>query len=314
MQILDFHAHLLPPAYVSALEKHGRLLEDGFPTPDWDAAAHVAMMDRAGIETSLISVSSPHPWFGDGAGAAELSRRCNEEAAELEAKYPGRFRSAALLPVPDVERALAEAAYAFDVLGAAAVKLPTNAGGIYPGDPRLEPLFAELDRRRAIVIFHPTRPPALPEGCFTGKLLPLFEFLGDTTRCVVNLITTGTLDRYPHVRIVVPHCGSFLPVIADRLAGITALLASKGLCEPVDAAAALGRLYYDVAGNPLPHGLDMLETIAAPDHILYGSDYPYTPAPEILGKLEQCRAAWDEARQRRIFRDNALALLSGGTR
>lgn len=155
MQIIDVHTHFLPPAYLSALEAHGRLTEDGFPTPAWDESAHVAMMDEAGIELGIVSISSPHPWFGDGAEAAALARRCNTAAAELEARHPGRFRFAASLPLPAPELSLEELDYACGTLGAAAVKLPTNANGVYPGDPMLEPLFAELDRRRAVVILHP---------------------------------------------------------------------------------------------------------------------------------------------------------------
>ena len=285
MKLLDMHAHFLPQAYVAALERHGRLLEDGFPTPAWDAAAHLEMMDRAGICCSLLTISSPHPWFGDRAEAADLARQCNEAAAELQGRYPGRFAFAASLPVPDMDAALIELRYALDTLGAAAVKLPTNAAGSYPGNGDWEPLFAALDRRQAVVILHPTKPGAVPEHCFTGKLLPLFEFLGDSTRCVVNLIASGTLERYPHVRVVVPHCGAFLPNICSRLAGITRLLALQGQGEAVDVERSMGSLYFDIAGDALPAGLAILETLAAPNHILYGSDYPYTPADLVLGKL-----------------------------
>lgn len=125
----------------------------------------------------------------------------------------------------------------------------------------------------------------------------------------MNLITSGTLERYPGVRVVVPHCGSFLPNILSRLTGITALLASKGLCAPVDVTKSMDSLYFDIAGDALPAGIPILETIAPPEHILFGSDYPYTPAPMIHAKLQSFSAAMDEAKRRRIYRANALKLL-----
>ena len=173
METIDLHAHFLTDEYVAALARHGALDRDGFPLPSWNADEHLRFMDEAGIATSVLSLSSPHPWFGDADEAAELARGLNEYAAEVRAAHPGRFLFAASLPLPDVDRSLEEIDYAFDVLGADAVKLPSNAAGVYPGNPRLEPVLDELNRREAVVLLHPCAPAAgLPE-CFSGQMLPV---------------------------------------------------------------------------------------------------------------------------------------------
>lgn len=287
MKAMDVHCHFLPQEYVEALKRYGRISEDGFPCPQWSEEMQLEYMEKAQIAHAVLTISSPHPYFGDGAYSAQLCRMLNESAAALARKYPGMFSYAAVLPLPDVERALAEARFAIEQGGACGIKLSSQAAGLYPGDERMEPLLEYLNERHAVLIFHPTRPQAVPEGCFTSGPLLLLEFINDTTRAVVDLIAKGTLEKYGNLRVVVPHCGSFLPNIMDRLEGITRLLAAKGIGKPVDVRKSLQSLYFDVAGDALPRGIQILRTMADDDHILFGGDFPYTPISMIADKIEQ---------------------------
>lgn len=288
-KIIDVHTHLISPEYRTALERSGRLMEDGFPSPPWSVEAHRAFMEQAGVGTCILSISSPHQMLGTPGEGLTLTRQLNDAMAELSRNDPQRFRFAACLPLPMIEQSAAEACRALDELGAVAVKFPTNADGIYPGDPRLAPLMDALNARGAVVLLHPCKPPAVPADCFTAKPLPLFEFLGDTTRAVINLLACGAVERWPDVRYVVPHMGSFLPPLVDRLAGITGLLAAQGLGSAVDPRKALGSFYFDLAGNALDACAAGLLTITTPDHLLFGGDFPYTPASMITENIRKLR-------------------------
>ncbi len=312
--VYDMHSHMVLPCYLEGLAAQGSdpLREDGFPTPPWSPEAHLAMMEECGIDRTLLSLSSPHLHHGDGAAAVGLARQINEETARICRKYPDKFAFAACLPTPEAEASLEEIRYAYESLGARAVKLPSNSMGVYPGDPRLEPVFAELNARKAIVLLHPCRPQQVPDHVFTAGPVPLFEFIADTTRAVINLITSGTLDRYPDLKVVVPHCGSFLPFVAHRLQGISQILVPKGLMEEVNVLDACKKLYFDVAGDALPAALPALLQIADPSHILYGGDYPYTPAAMVLQKKQALEAAPELAGlTKQIFSENAERLLGG---
>lgn len=287
MKIIDVHSHFISPEYMDSLVKHHREMEDGFPAPTWSIEEHLAYMDAAGIEKSLISVSSPHFHSGDAKEAIELGRMMDEQAAAYKKQYPERIMFAAALPVPEIEASVEAVRYAYDVLHADAVKLPSNACGLYPGDKRYDPLFEVLNERKAIVILHPAAPQTVPQGCFTAGPLPLFEFIADTTRAVINLITSGTLERYPDIRVIVPHCGSFLPNIIDRLTGITKVLAAKGVGQPVAVEKSMKSLYFDIAGDVLPAGIEILLTLTDEDHLLFGGDFPYTPKEMIAGKVQK---------------------------
>src|SRR5205823_12202954 len=103
---------------------------------------------------------------------------------------PDRFGHFASLPLPDVDGALAELARALDELGSDGVAIETNANGVYLGDARYQPLWAELDRRAAAVFVHPTPPPP-PEDISLGRPRPMLEFLFDTARAASDLAFTG---------------------------------------------------------------------------------------------------------------------------
>ena len=289
-KIIDVHTHIVPQIYREALERNGKLLDDGFPCPNWALEQHRSFMAELGIGTGILSLSSPHQMLGTPDEGLALTKAVNDCMAEISRAEPDAFRFAACLPLPLIEESAEEACRALDKLGAVAVKFPTNAQGLYPGDARLAPLMDALNEREAVVLFHPCRPPAFPTGCFTAGPLPLLEFLADTTRAVIDLIARGAVQRWPKIRYVVPHMGSFLPPLVDRLTGITAVLSAQGIGSPVDARKALDNFYFDLAGDAPETCLPSLLQITTPEHLLFGGDFPYTPAPLVGQKIERLRA------------------------
>jgi 6-methylsalicylate decarboxylase len=274
---LDVHAHYLPELYRDALRAAGHDQPDGFPyIPEWSAAEHVQVMDRLGIATSYLSVSSPGV-LGD----ADLARAVNEEGRRAVVDHPGRFGLLASLPLPDVDAAMAEIAHAGERLDADGFVLLTNVDGTYVGDASFTPVLRELDRRRARVLLHPTSP-ACWERTSLGRPRPMLEFLFDTTRAVVDLVLGGTVAAHPDLALIVPHAGAVLPMVADRIQAFASLLAPD-----VDVLGDLGRLHYDLAGYAVPRQLDALLTLAPRDHLHYGSDYPFTPEPVASAAAER---------------------------
>jgi 6-methylsalicylate decarboxylase len=149
--------------------------------------------------------------------ASAFSRKGEPPCAECNHCSAGRAitPAGASLPLPDTDGALAEIGYAFGTLGADGVVLETNVHDVYPGDRRLDSVFAELARRRAIVLLDPTSPPCWQQTAL-DRPQPMIEFIFDTARAVTDLILAGTLDRYPELTIIVPHGGA-LPLLADRI-------------------------------------------------------------------------------------------------
>ena len=283
MAQIDVHSHMIPESYLEAVKAHGMEMDEGFPIPAWDAAAHLKFMDEAGIRTAVLTMPAPQPYFGDGAESAAVCRRFNEEAAALKALHPGRFLFCAALPLPDVEAAIAEAGYALDVLGADGVKLATNSYGQYLGDEALEPLMAYLNSRKALIITHPHKPSAVNERLIASVPLASYEYLAETTRAILNMVAHDVLVRYPDLKVIVPHCGSFLPNALPRFKGLLPVMVGQGYMQAVDVGANISRLYFDLAGAATDDAIESLLTITEPSHILYGSDYPYVAPPALMG-------------------------------
>lgn len=319
---IDTHAHFLPDFYRQALIDAGRGQPDGMPAiPAWDVDMHLKFMDFQGISKSYLSISSPGLHFGDDAKANDLARQVNDCAASLAKSHPGKFGSFASLPLPDVEGSLKEIARAQDELHAEGFTLLTNYHGIYLGDPRFEKIFEELNRRKAKVFFHPTT----GCSCINGEPQPfkplpypspVMEFFFDTARAVVNLIMSGTVGRHPDITFLVPHCGAVLPPLIDRFTNFaTKILASNADFTVEDVQHFFRtRFYYDLAGFSMENQVHGILRWTGTDRLLYGSDYPYTPAEGIAFQAEvmdeEAKKMWTAEVIEHVYAENAKKLFS----
>ena len=307
--VVDVHAHFVTPSYVAEAIAAGHVFPDGMPAwPQWTPEDHLRLMDTHGIDRAVLSISSPGVHFGDDAAAAALGRRVNDFAAETCAKWPDRFEFFAALPLPAIDAALDEIARGLDELGAAGVAVETNAHGHYLSDPMFEPVLAELDRRATVAFVHPTSPPGWEQTAL-GAPRPMLEFLADSTRTAAALLTAGTPTRYPSLQLIITHCGAFLPLLADRLKLFAAVTGTG------DAAAiedGLNRLWYDLAGTPMPRHAESLIAMAGTGHLLYGSDYCWTPAPAVAAQIASLDEDWRDDQHgpwRELVAANTAALL-----
>lgn len=309
---VDVHVHFVPDFYRDALNAAGQSKPDGIEKlPDWTEESALRLMDELGVQTSILSISSPGVHLGDDGQARELSRQVNEYSADLKKRHPGRFGHLASTPLPDVEASVTEAGYALDELHAEGVVVQSNHHGLYLGDERLEPLWAALNQRAAAVLVHPTSPSAALSERLNAKIpQPLTEFFFDTGRAVIDLVTAGVLERHPAIRFIVPHAGAVLSILTQRIDSALPLLKAK-LDEPVPLLRdAMRKLHFDLAGLPVPEILLGLLNLADKTHLHYGSDFPFTPPPlvkKLHGELEHTPLLSD-AERRAMFGQNARKL------
>ena len=311
---IDFHAHAVTDAFRRAIDELeiDVMKEDGFPLPAWSMERHLHFMEEADVDFSVLSAPVPHLCSRKTDIARAAVRQVNESLAELKNMYPDQVAFVGNVPLPDVEGSLMETAYAMDTLHAAGMKVATNMGGIYLGDPMYDPLMEEWNRRKALIIIHPCRAQLRPENVITGKVAAIYEYPADTTRAVLNMAAHRIMTRFPDIRWIVPHCGAFLPYMSQRFAGVSGILASMGMMESVDIGEELERLYFDIAGDPEPIQLSMLRMIADDSHIVYGSDFPHSPAEVILRKKKHLDQNPEyEGLREQIYGDNGQRLLKG---
>lgn len=299
-QRIDTHQHIVPPAYSQWLKSKG-ISAGGLPIPDWSEDGALALMDAAGIASSVLSISTPGVYLGDVAEARQQARQVNEFAAEVVRRRPDRFGFFAILSLPDVEGAIAEARYALTELKADGVVMLANVDGIYLGDPAWMPLMEELNRHKAVVFVHPS---ALPAPALPGIPAFVADFLLDTTRAAIQYAQSGALERFPDLKIILSHAGGFLPYAAERVARI---------CSPdgqnPGGIARLRQFYFDTALSGSPYALPSLLAFADPSRITFGSDWPHATHSRSLhftGLLDAYEMG--ETQRKAIDRGNALKL------
>ena len=303
---IDVHHHFIPPSFVNALEQSRHPAAEQARALAWSPERSLGMMDAAGIETAIVSLSLPGTCFNGAPDPAALARQCNEVAAQMVADYPGRFGGFASLPMLDTQSALDELEYALDTLKLDGVMLLSNVQGSYLDDARFTPLLAELNRRRAIVFLHPNQAPGPGFNDFV-------EFPHEVTRAMAALTVSGGLERYTRIRFILAHAGGTIPFIAARVTVVGMDVFGnflKTMIRYLQRVRTMQRMRYDLTASTDPYAWRALYGHTKPTHILMGSNFPWTP-PAAYAQQQATLRTYQELdlpQLESIERGNALKL------
>ena len=300
---VDVHHHVFPPRYVAELASRNLATAD---MTSWSVARTLDDMDKAGVSTSILSVTTPAVSFAEQDLARRIARESNEWIAGLRRDYPGRFGSFAMLPMQDIDGSLREIEYALDTLKADGIGLLTSYGDKWLGNAAYAPIMNELNRRKAILYTHPTL-----ANCCRG-LLPdvaptVIEYGTDTSRTITDIVFSGTAARCPDLRFIFSHAGGTLPFLTERMIQAPVLNRNLAARVPNGVLHELQRFYYDTAWAYNPAPLAALTKLVATSQILYGSDYPYRLGPDTVKGLVDY--GFSAADMKAIGRDNAVRLV-----
>src|ERR1700724_231054 len=270
---VDTHHHILPDFFCRETE-NAHAPVGGLAPLRWSKEASISFMDDAGIDIAVVSLSTPGVHTGESTKALALAGRCNEFSAELVRSRPDRFGGFACLPLPDVDASLEELSYALDVLGLDGFVLFTNSNGVYLGDPVLESVFEELERRETVVYVHPN---PSPDAAAHSLGLPdnLLDFPTDTNRAVAQMHYTHRFARTRNVKYIFSHAGGSIPYLAARFAIIDEMGFIAGVEQRGTAADMFRRMDWDTALAASAPVFRMLRDVAGISQILYGTDFPY---------------------------------------
>jgi predicted TIM-barrel fold metal-dependent hydrolase len=224
----------------------------------------------------------------------------------LASDHRGRFGVFASLPLPNIEASLGEITYAFDTLKADGIALFTSYGDKWLGDPAFDPVFAELNRRAAIVYTHP----ATANCC--GNLVPnigdgIIEWGTDTTRAIARIAFGGAAARYPKVRFIFSHAGGTMPFLIERFVNMarSPQLASQ---FPEGFVGVARKFFYDTAQTSNPAAMSALSKVVPISQIVFGTDFPFRNAAEHVKGLQDC-GVFSAADLQAIGRANSLTLI-----
>lgn len=238
----------------------------------------LAMMDAAGIETHVVSFSSPNIWLDDGPARRSLVAAFNDGCLELCRARPGRFKLFANMPLPHVAETLSETERVFadpDVVG---IGICTHIGDAPIDDPRFAPVYEEWDRRGLVVFLH-------PDGFCVDGVLDAYGMewaIGapfEDQIAVLRLLRSDMVRRYPRITWIVPHLGGTLPFLYDRIEQI----GRRANLPPL--RDQLANILFDVV-TPSSASLRLTREKLGPERLVLGSDFPYV-SREDLGMAER---------------------------
>lgn len=215
---IDVHHHTLPEFYRTVLSAAGDV--SGAPVQPWSLDASSALMSKLSISTSILSLSAPgaesagSPAKGTAASGRAFARKWNGYAVSIRAQQPDKFGFFGALPsLTDVEGAIEALKYALDELKADGITLFTSYDGKYLGHKDFEPIWAELDKRSAVIFVHPCH---TPSAVWASAQLPqpIIDYAHETTRTACDLIISGRKRQFPACKIILSHAGGTLPFLA----------------------------------------------------------------------------------------------------
>jgi predicted TIM-barrel fold metal-dependent hydrolase len=285
--IVDIHAHYFPKAYNDTLMRIGgrslpeaaraitaRPLRHDDPA---DIPTRLGQMDAAGVQLQVLSPAASPPYAEKEADAVEAARIINDNYAELAAKYPGRFNAVVSLPLPHIDASLREMERGLDRLGMLGVSLTCSCFDRSTAEAEFEPLYAEMNRRRALLNYHPIQngicSPLINDYKFTVSVGASLE----DAVIVLHLIARRIPERYPHITYVIPHLGGLIPMQLQRLDNQAPRQYPDLPERPSETAR---RFYYDTVGHGSPAALLCAWKAFGAEHLVAGSDYPVLMAFE----------------------------------
>jgi len=324
MTIVDFHNHFYPPEYIDALSAGDSSVKmeidaDGNPRVYYpgdynilvpghrDIAYRQGVLDREGVDTQVISFTTPGTHVESPERAVRLARLVNDAYARIAAERPGRFAPLATLPLNDPAASVAELERAITTLKLKGAMLFSNVNGVALADPRFWPLYQRAHELRAVLYIHPTDPRGV-EAMLDYWLMPLVGFLLDTTLAAAKLVFSGVVDRFPNISWVLTHLGGAVPYLAERLdRGYRAFSECRAnISRP--PSEYLRRFYYDTV-NFDPRCIRLAVDFAGADRILAGSDYPHQIGSIPLMKESIAQLSLSGAEKAMIYGGNAARLL-----
>jgi len=285
--IVDIHAHYFPKAYNDTLLRIGgrslpesaRALTARPPRNDEPSSipTRLEQMDDAGVQLQVLSPAASPPYAEKEADAVAAARLINDAYAELAQKYPGRFAAVVSLPLPHIDASLREMERGLDQLGMLGVSMCCSCFDRSTAEAEFEPLYAEMNRRRTVLNYHPIQngicSPFINDYKFTVSVGASLE----DTAIVLHLIARRMYERYPHIKYVVPHLGGMISMQLNRLDN----QAPRNYPDlPERPSVTARRFYYDTVGHGSHAALLCAWKGFGADRIVAGSDYPVLMAFE----------------------------------
>jgi predicted TIM-barrel fold metal-dependent hydrolase len=237
-----------------------------------DIERRVADMDQFGIDTDVLSVGNLDVSLAGGA-SLDLARSSNEAMASITKDFPSRFSALGVVPLNDPDAACDELDRMLGILDMVGVMIPTHVAGVPLDDSRFADFFGLAEARGAVLSIHPSLPHYASNMTDYG-LVPLVGFIADTGIAVMRMVMSGMMERLGDLKLIVPHMGGMLHYLFTRIDTGWETNHDVQRNLPLPPSEYLKRMFFDLV-NVNPQNLQCAVGLVGPDHLVFGTDYPF---------------------------------------
>lgn len=306
MTLIDIHCHTIPKGFCQYIEKFNSagtypaiVSKDNVTSKVFDGGKFqltlnesifypeviLSRMDDARVDLALIS-GSPDPGFLAAEFQPEACQVLNDSVAEIISRTPDRFRGIGVLPWPCPEEAAKEAVR-IKAMGFKGVMLYSHCGPLLVDDPLMDATYKVCQDLELPLSMHPDVP-LWYDYVNNYGLVTNVSFVIDTSLSLLRMIYSGVFDRFPKLKLVMPHAGGILPYLDGRLSYTPPdyrRFVPQDKKRPPEYLKS-NNIWYDIS-NPSIAVLKMIKDYAGTDRLMFGSDYPSVEHQYLLDLIGQ---------------------------
>lgn len=282
--IIDAFGHIMPKSFLDAITK-------AYPTVElkelapltyfWDVDNRLRVLDKHGIDKQVLTLARPSIWLGMPPGTMmELTRIANDAISEFAGRHPDRLIPVAHLPTL-TEDYLPEFDRCINKLGMAGIHIVSNIDGKVLDAPEFRAFFRKASATKTPIWLHPQLP---RESSPEFVLEKMFGWVYETTLALSRLVFSHVMEECPDLRIIAHHMAAMVPHFSERIRtfyeiGITPGLFPRANLVPLPKPVLdyFKKFYGDTVLNGALHAFECGYKFLGPEHILFGTDYPFGP-------------------------------------
>lgn len=271
----------------------------------------LAIMDAAGVDMHLLSVTIPGVQMFEPSRADALAISTNDQLAEAIARHPTRFAGLACLAPQSPQAAAKEMERAINKLKLNGFIINSHTDNLYLDDTRFAPVLEAAEALNRPIYLHPRAPSNGMAAPFRDYSIggSIWGFGVETGTHAVRLMMSGVLDRFPRLKIVLGHMGEALPFWMWRLDHMAARRMKDGRMKPVELLPSeyfRRNFAVTTSGFEAEDVLDLVIRHAGIENVMWAIDYPYESSADAVAFME--RAPISAPDKARVYHANAERL------
>jgi predicted TIM-barrel fold metal-dependent hydrolase len=278
--IIDFSAHLISRRagkYIARGKWYGPGNVMAFPEGNADPEVRLALMEKYGVDMQALTQTAPVIVGFNPEEAAEICRMSNDDNFALCKAYPKKFVNICFFSLQDMPSALKELERCVNELDCRGVTLGSNQDGKGLDFEEFYPFYEKLIEYDLPIFIHPVQWESYPlVDTFKGwRNMLILGWPFDTTQAAWRLVLSGTLDRFPGLKVVLHHYGAMLPFFSRRIEQNIRIMLKDRLKPGKDIKEYWKNFYGDTALDGAVASYPCGYAFFGPDRTVFGTDYPF---------------------------------------